>query len=96
MSLAIAEAAYQFEHRDLHLGNILLNKVDQGHHFTVRLKGQDIDLCTEGIRVILIDFSLSRIDSGEITVFKDLTLEPEIFMGPARDPQVSHGMCPSR
>lgn len=87
MNLAVAEAAYQFEHRDLHIGNVLVRRT-HANRCTARLEGQQIEIHTEGLHVVLIDFSLSRIESGEMTIFKDLALEPEIFDGPSGDLQV--------
>jgi len=86
MNLAVAEAAYNFEHRDLHLGNILISTISNDI-VRFKLRGQWIELTTEGIKVVLIDFTLSRMETGEMTIFKDLSAEPEIFTGPPRNPQ---------
>ncbi|GFS50629.1 hypothetical protein NPIL_247691 [Nephila pilipes] len=59
-ALAVAEAAYNFEHRDLHLENILVQNTKavslkytmQNKHFSVQ---------TIGYHIFIIDFTLSRI-----------------------------------
>ncbi|GIY40237.1 hypothetical protein CEXT_167091 [Caerostris extrusa] len=59
-ALAVAEAAYNFEHRDIHLGNILVRSTNavslkytiHNHHFSIE---------TVGYHVFIIDFTLSRI-----------------------------------
>lgn len=52
-----------------------------------RLNGVDINMASAGVKVTLIDFTLSRIDNGSDCAFCDLSLDPELFKGPARDPQ---------
>ena len=87
MSLAVAEAEYQFEHRDLHLGNILVSRTNE-NRLDLKLKGLNIELQSGGLRVVIIDFTLSRIRTDEVTIFKDLAQDPELFAGQAKDPQV--------
>ncbi|KAH8490708.1 hypothetical protein H0E87_023014 [Populus deltoides] len=62
--LAIAEAAYEFEHRDLHWGNILLRRNDST---TVQfiLEGKKMIFRTSGLLISIIDFTLSRINTAE-------------------------------
>nr|KJB81138.1 hypothetical protein B456_013G131100 [Gossypium raimondii] len=61
-ALAVAEAAYEFEHRDLHWGNILLSR---NGSVTVKfiLEGKQISFRTYGLSVSIIDFTLSRINT---------------------------------
>ncbi|KFM59735.1 hypothetical protein X975_11713, partial [Stegodyphus mimosarum] len=63
-ALAVAEEAYNFEHRDLHLGNILIQRTD-----SVSLKYTIYDLHfsvqTVGHQAFIIDFNLSRIYGGD-------------------------------
>lgn len=87
LTLAVAENACEFEHRDLHWGNILINR-DGTKHIQYSLRGVDITLACAGVRVTLIDFTLSRLKSkdGEIA-YCNLSADPEIFNGPDGDPQ---------
>lgn len=82
MTLAVAEEALAFEHRDLHWGNLLLLPACS---LTIdyRLRGMDITVQTQGAQVTLIDFTASRLQtsSGDVA-FCDLELDPEIFDGP--------------
>ncbi|KAK8545933.1 hypothetical protein V6N12_026742 [Hibiscus sabdariffa] len=65
-TLAVAEAAYEFEHRDLHWGNILLSRNDS---VTMKfmLEGKQISFRTYGLSVSIIDFTLSRLNTGEVS-----------------------------
>ena len=62
-SLAIAEEALQFEHRDLHWGNVLL-KPTTYKSFNYRLQGKPFSIESHGIKVAIIDFTLSRLCKG--------------------------------
>ncbi|XP_042476477.1 serine/threonine-protein kinase haspin homolog isoform X2 [Macadamia integrifolia] len=85
-ALAVAEAAYEFEHRDLHWGNILLTrKNDARVQFT--LEGKPMWAQTFGLTVSIIDFTLSRINTGESILFLDLSSDPLLFEGPKGDSQ---------
>ncbi|KAJ4954743.1 hypothetical protein NE237_011526 [Protea cynaroides] len=85
-ALAVAEASYEFEHRDLHWGNILLTrKNDATVHFT--LEGKPMWAQTFGLKVSIIDFTLSRINTGERILFLDLSSDPLLFEGPKGDSQ---------
>ncbi|KAG4111664.1 hypothetical protein ERO13_D13G116600v2 [Gossypium hirsutum] len=85
-ALAVAEAAYEFEHRDLHWGNILLSR---NGSVTVKfiLEGKQISFRTYGLSVSIIDFTLSRINTGENILFLDLSQDPYLFKGPKGDKQ---------
>lgn len=63
-ALGVAEEAYQFEHRDLHLGNILLQPTAcPSLKYTIRKFNFAVQ--TLGSQVFIIDFTLSRIaDNG--------------------------------
>ncbi|VFQ83499.1 unnamed protein product [Cuscuta campestris] len=86
LALAVAEAAYEFEHRDLHWGNILLTRKGSS---TVEfyLEGRQIHVRTFGLLISIIDFTLSRINTGEDVLFLDLSSDPELFEGPKGDKQ---------
>ncbi|XWS64411.1 hypothetical protein CRYUN_Cryun05aG0002300 [Craigia yunnanensis] len=85
-ALAVAEAAYEFEHRDLHWVNILLSRNDS---VTMKfiLEGKQIFFKTFGLSISIIDFTLSRINTGENILFLDLSLDPYLFKGPKGDKQ---------
>ncbi|KAJ9563692.1 hypothetical protein OSB04_008852 [Centaurea solstitialis] len=86
VGLAVAEAAFEFEHRDLHWGNILLSRKGcETLRFT--LDGKKIDVKTYGVVGSIIDFTLSRINTGEDILFLDLSSDPGLFEGPKGDKQ---------
>ena len=63
LGLAVAENALEFEHRDLHWGNVLICRT--GDEFIEStLLGEKKIVKSHGVRVILIDFNLSRIKKG--------------------------------
>ncbi|KAL6139105.1 hypothetical protein ACLB2K_064382 [Fragaria x ananassa] len=85
-ALAVAEAAYEFEHRDLHWGNILLSRSDSvTMQFT--LDGRQMLIRTFGLAISIIDFTLSRINTGEAILFLDLSSDPALFNGQKGDIQ---------
>ena len=80
-ALAIAEKLLQFEHRDLHWGNVLIqpctDKVVAYSHGSEKFQ---VD--THGIRATIIDFSLSRIslaNEEEGVIYNNLTEDPDLF-----------------
>ncbi|GLJ40445.1 hypothetical protein SUGI_0833310 [Cryptomeria japonica] len=85
-SLAIAEAACEFEHRDLHWGNILLNR-DQRKTIEFILQGKRMEAQTFGLTIAIIDFTLSRINTGNQVLYFDLSSDPALFEGPKRNTQ---------
>ena len=87
ITLAVAENACEFEHRDLHWGNILIQR-DSSEQIGYLLNNVDVVAESAGVRVTLIDFTLSRLTTrkGE-TPYCDLSTDPEIFKGPQGDPQ---------
>ncbi|KFD73250.1 hypothetical protein M514_14590, partial [Trichuris suis] len=84
VTLCILEKKYKFEHRDLHLGNILvrraktrsLNYIIDGQPFTIKLKG---------VRCFLMDFTLSRIEMGDKVHFINLSSISRMFSGEGDD-----------
>ncbi|XP_065029256.1 serine/threonine-protein kinase haspin homolog [Musa acuminata AAA Group] len=86
IALAVAESACEFEHRDLHWGNILLKRNnDPMTDFT--LQGKKMRAKTFGLTISIIDFTLSRINTGEAILFLDLSADPGLFEGPKGDKQ---------
>ena len=84
LSLAVAEEAAQFEHRDLHWGNVLLARAPGAPPARHTLRGVRLAADTEGLAVCIIDFTLSRIAprGGGPVAFCDLEADPELFDGP--------------
>lgn len=85
-SLAVAEAACEFEHRDLHWGNILLSR-DKTKTTQFIMHGKQMEAQNFGLSVAIIDFTLSRINTGNQVLFLDLSVDPALFEGPKRDTQ---------
>ncbi|KAH6819001.1 Protein kinase superfamily protein [Perilla frutescens var. frutescens] len=86
LALAVAEAAYEFEHRDLHWGNVLLARKESAALQFI-LEGKKLLVKTFGLHISIIDFTLSRINTGDDILFLDLTSDPEIFEGTKGDKQ---------
>ncbi|KAF8108005.1 hypothetical protein N665_0115s0020 [Sinapis alba] len=84
--LAVAEAAFEFEHRDLHWGNILLSR-NNSTTLPFIVEGKQFFIKTFGVQISIIDFTLSRINTGETILFLDLTADPYLFKGPKGDKQ---------
>uniref|UniRef100_A0AAV2LIR1 Serine/threonine-protein kinase haspin n=1 Tax=Knipowitschia caucasica TaxID=637954 RepID=A0AAV2LIR1_KNICA len=79
-ALAVAEQELQFEHRDLHWGNVLV-KVTKEKTAEFKLNGMSHSLETKGVLVRIIDYSLSRLEIDELTVSCDISNDEELFMG---------------
>ncbi|XP_077167540.1 serine/threonine-protein kinase haspin [Paroedura picta] len=79
-SLAVAEEALQFEHRDLHWGNILLKKTTL-KELSFKLGGETRTLPTQGVLVNIIDYTFSRLEKDGLTVYCDLSTDEEVFQG---------------
>jgi serine/threonine-protein kinase haspin len=84
--VAVGEEACEFEHRDLHWGNLLIRRSEAPaatSAVTARLRGVELEVATGGVAVCLIDFTLSRLVTvtGEVA-FCDLAADPELFKGP--------------
>ena len=56
--------AIEFEHRDLHISNILLRKTSQ-KLLHIKLYGKKYTIATHGIKATIIDYTLSRIKQGD-------------------------------
>ncbi|XP_078701432.1 serine/threonine-protein kinase haspin-like isoform X2 [Branchiostoma floridae x Branchiostoma belcheri] len=80
IALAVAEAALQFEHRDLHWGNVLVRKGGE-QSSTHHLAGEEVCVATRGLDVNIIDFTLSRIHKDGQPLYCDLSANPTLFEG---------------
>lgn len=53
MTLAIAEKALEFEHRDLHWGNVLVSRTKESYVY-YNLGGKEIKFPSKGVKVCFI------------------------------------------
>ncbi|KAL1023962.1 hypothetical protein UPYG_G00049600 [Umbra pygmaea] len=79
-ALAVAEQELQFEHRDLHWGNVLVQPTVENQS-SFLLNGVKHFVQTRGITVKIIDYSLSRLEIDELTVSCDLSEDDLLFEG---------------
>ncbi|XP_056408171.1 uncharacterized protein LOC130307916 isoform X4 [Hyla sarda] len=79
-ALAVAEEELRFEHRDLHWGNLLIEK-SPSCTMSVSVGGEIFDIPNAGIQVKIIDYTLSRLDKDGLTVFCDLSTDEDLFLG---------------
>ncbi|WKY00998.1 hypothetical protein Q1695_015195 [Nippostrongylus brasiliensis] len=79
ISLVVAEERLEFEHRDLHIGNALV--LESKEDIQYRFAGGDMTLRCYGVKVHLIDFTLSRMSKEGTTIFRDLENDEELFTG---------------
>ncbi|XP_078073712.1 uncharacterized protein haspin isoform X2 [Mustelus asterias] len=79
-SLAVAENALNFEHRDLHWGNVLIKKTDI-KQVEYKLCGNIYSIDSHGFMANIIDYTLSRMGRGDVVHFCDLSSEDSFFHG---------------
>lgn len=77
-SLAVAESKFEFEHRDLHWGNILIAPTKQ-KTIKFSLNGKVIAIPSYGVKATIIDYTLSRILYKNCCFYQDLSADPELF-----------------
>ncbi|XP_045119820.1 uncharacterized protein LOC123509532 [Portunus trituberculatus] len=77
-SLAVAEEALEFEHRDLHWGNVLVAQTVKSK-INFKLRDKTYSLNTYGLKGTVIDFTLSRIKLPHCSVFNNLAEDPSLF-----------------
>lgn len=78
ITLAVAEAKFQFEHRDLHWGNVLLIPTDD-KEIIFKLNGKEIKIPTHGVKATIIDYTLSRMVFEGCCLYNDLSNDDELF-----------------
>ncbi|KYN01582.1 Putative serine/threonine-protein kinase haspin like protein, partial [Cyphomyrmex costatus] len=76
--LAVAEKALEFEHRDLHWGNVLISRTKEQYIY-YNLEGREIKFPSKGVKVSIIDFTLSRMLYQGCCIYNDLALDPALF-----------------
>ncbi|XP_029178713.1 uncharacterized protein LOC114946414 [Nylanderia fulva] len=77
-ALAVAEKALEFEHRDLHWGNVLISSTKEPY-VCYNIDGKEIKLPSKGVKVSIIDFTLSRMLYQGCCIYNDLALDPALF-----------------
>ena len=55
--------ALQFEHRDMHRGNILVRRTHQEYIY-FRLDGVEYSIKSYGVMATIVDYTLSRVKQG--------------------------------
>lgn len=78
LSLAVAESKFEFEHRDLHWGNVLVLPTTE-KFLTFSLNGKTIQIPSHGVKATIIDYTLSRILYKNCCLYQDLSADPELF-----------------
>ena len=71
-ALAVAETALQFEHRDLHWGNVLV-KATNDEYIEYLLDGKSLLVKSYGVKVSIIDFTLSRLFKGTLSTARNFS-----------------------
>lgn len=79
-ALAVAENSCEFEHRDLHTGNLLITRC-KSKQIHCKIDSVDFNIPTCGVQATIIDYTLSRINCNGTVLFNDLSKDPEMFQG---------------
>lgn len=74
----MGENAFEFEHRDLHWGNILLQSTRESQ-ICYKLDGEDFCVSSDGVQVTIIDYTLSRMMFQKNVHYNDLANDEELF-----------------
>lgn len=77
-SLAVAEQKFQFEHRDLHWGNVLVAPTNE-KNIIYKFNNKVHTIPTNGVKATIIDYTLSRLKTNNETFFNDLSKDDELF-----------------
>ncbi|CDW59538.1 Serine [Trichuris trichiura] len=79
-TLALLEKALKFEHRDLHVSNILVRgtKVDYLEYI---IDGDRLTVPSAGLLCCMVDFTLSRLQIDDQVIYADLSSHSHIFSG---------------
>ena len=80
-SLGAAELAMEFEHRDLHLGNVLVRRCARNAYIPYSLNGLERSVRSEGVFATIIDFTISRIKKDGCAVYEDISRDEGFFTG---------------
>ena len=72
LALAVSETIFQFEHRDLHVCNILI-KPTKKKHTMFKFRSMQYQVKSFGVKACIIDATFSRMALGNSIYFIDLT-----------------------
>lgn len=72
VGIAIAEKVYLYEHRDLHVSNILIKKTSK-NTIPFTLEGNRYNIVTNGVKATIIDATFSRLTHNGKVYYRDLT-----------------------
>ncbi|XP_014088904.2 serine/threonine-protein kinase haspin homolog [Bactrocera oleae] len=78
LTLAVAEQALQFEHRDLHWGNILLLSTSV-KELKFTLDNHTYTVPTKGVKATIIDYTLSRMTFDSCCHYNDISSDEDLF-----------------
>lgn len=79
-----AQRRFHFEHRDLHMGNVLIEQFEEPIELEMNLLDNDLIIVSHDLRCSIIDYSLSRMEPDSSTntiVYADL--DDSLFNGDA-------------
>ncbi|XP_065357235.1 serine/threonine-protein kinase haspin homolog [Calliphora vicina] len=79
LTLAVGESEYQFEHRDLHWGNVLILNTNRPT-ITYKLDDAIMTIPTKGVKITIIDYTLSRMTFNDYCFYNDLSNDEELFI----------------
>lgn len=78
LTLAVAENKFDFEHRDLHWGNILIVRTNQ-KYLKYHVDGKVYEIPSYGVKATIIDFTLSRMVYDGAVIYDNLAKDQELF-----------------
>ncbi|XP_050398344.1 serine/threonine-protein kinase haspin [Patella vulgata] len=79
-ALAVAEEAFEFEHRDLHIGNVLVKRTEDKMK-SFHLNDETVEIESNGVHVCIIDFTMSRLMKDGLVIHCDLADDETLFQG---------------
>ncbi|RLN34288.1 hypothetical protein C2845_PM03G14060 [Panicum miliaceum] len=90
LNIEICTELYKFMWCLIERGNILLaqdESPDTNHTVSFALQGKRMHARSFGLNISIIDFTLSRINTGTAILFLDLSADPALFQGKKGDKQ---------
>jgi len=88
IGLAIAEHVYLYEHRDLHVSNILIKKTS-GETIPFVVDGRHYQVVSYGVKATIIDATFSRLTHNGRVYFRDLTSTLRAYGAKKTPPKMS-------
>uniref|UniRef100_A0A5S6QCA5 non-specific serine/threonine protein kinase n=1 Tax=Trichuris muris TaxID=70415 RepID=A0A5S6QCA5_TRIMR len=80
ITLGILERVMKFEHRDLHVGNVLV-KPTKALTIDYIVDGKAVNIPSAGVVAYVVDFTLSRLAIGRRVIFSNISSHSRIFDG---------------